>query len=161
MPGMTHAVSNPSVRTEWKQADNKGDFIKKSSARWLVTQDVIEIMQAEPQLCHVGLAHALQGTGESTSVSSLEKGWRWLRLNSRRRPIWFKSHSQLPMYNTAMEGKVEGKVKLSQKGHRRQEATHPEHGEDVQWADLCSRQSAGFSCPVSRYSLLILMGTVH
>lgn len=26
-----------------------------------------------------------------------------------------KSHSQLPMYNTVMEGKVEGKLKLSQK----------------------------------------------
>lgn len=79
MPGMTHAVSNPSVRTEWKQADNKGDFIKKSSARWLVTRDVIEIMHAELQLCHIGLAHVFHGTGESTFVSSVEKGWRWLR----------------------------------------------------------------------------------
>lgn len=26
-----------------------------------------------------------------------------------------KSHSQLPMYDTVMEGKVEGKLKLSQK----------------------------------------------
>lgn len=79
MPGMTHAVSNPSVRTEWKQADNEGDFIKKSSARWLVPQDVIEIMHAELQHCHIVLAPVFHGTGESTFVSSVEKGWRWLR----------------------------------------------------------------------------------
>ena len=36
MSGMTHAVSNPFVRTEWKQADNKGDFIKKKQpGDWL------------------------------------------------------------------------------------------------------------------------------
>jgi len=43
-----------------------------------------------------------------------------------------KSHSQLPMYNTVIEVKAEGKLKLSRKDTGDKKATHIAQGEDVQ-----------------------------
>lgn len=38
-----------------------------------------------------------------------------IEVKQREETNVIKSHSQLPMYNTVMEGEVEGKLKLSQK----------------------------------------------